>query len=316
MELHPVPFNFRLVVHRGVNIYQAKAKDKNLRLEIEIDDAIPPFLKGDTTRLKQILMNLTNNAIKFTEQGSIKVKMRQLANHRIEFSIEDTGIGLSEEAREQILQPYIQSHDDRKYGGTGLGLAICKSFIELMGGTLTVDSELGKGTTFRFTLPFEPVRPEEVFEFVQKKNLFEPSKRYPGAKVLLVEDDEVNKKLFMLLIESKGIACDLAENGQEAIKKWHENEYDLIFMDCQMPILDGYEATRRIRRLEGDDKHTVIVALTASAMKGDAERCFAAGMDDYVSKPIQLAELMRILDKYLVASIEVNPHQEIIHIHT
>ena len=305
MELEPVPFNFRLVVNNAVNVYKAQANEKGLRLEVQIDERIPPFLKGDARRLKQIIMNLVNNAIKFTKTGYVKVKTKAIKPHLIEFSVEDTGIGLSDEERECILQPYLQFHSTKKYGGTGLGLTICKSFIELMNGTLEVDSKLDVGTTFRFTIPFELIQPEAVFEFVQQKSLFEPMKKYPNAKVLLVEDDEVNRKFFTLLMEEKGIKCDIAYNGLEAIEKWRNNDYDIIFMDCHMPILDGYEATRQIRQLEEEGHRTVIVALTAMAMKGDAERCFQAGMDDYIAKPIQLGQLITILNKYLSNSVEV-----------
>lgn len=304
VELESVSFNLHTTVEQVVNAYKAKADEKNIQLLFNLEEDLPRGVQGDPTRLKQILMNIISNSIKFTKQGSVRVNVRvieiieQVA--QFEFIIEDTGIGMNKKAMDKIFHPFVQADASltRHYGGTGLGLTICKSFIELMGGSVYLESEEGMGTTFTFRLPllidhnYKPTEPVNDC-------IHEPTRMYSKAKVLLVEDNEVNQKLFVLLMHTKEIECDIAHNGLEAIDAWNRNSYDLIFMDCQMPVMDGYEATKRIRTLEKEDVHTPIIALTASAMKGDAERCYQSGMDDYITKPIRFEQLMGMLDKYL-----------------
>jgi PAS domain S-box-containing protein len=305
MELEMIPTEIHTTIKNAVIPFLARIDEKNLDFDIQIDSKMPQFVVCDPIRLKQIIGNIISNAIKFTDYGSIEMYVSYKGlmenHHQIEFMIKDSGIGMSKEALDRIFQPFSQADvsSTRKYGGTGLGLAICKSFIEMMGGSIRAESEVSQGTSFIFNLSLPSVN-TKVEEQEKKKvtNYASNSDEilYQDMKILLVEDNEVNRSLFTMLLQTKGIECDLCENGREAADAVLEKQYDIIFMDCQMPVMNGFDATNLIRKHE--KQHTTIVALTASAMKGDAERCFSAGMDDYLSKPINIDQLTAILDKY------------------
>jgi signal transduction histidine kinase/CheY-like chemotaxis protein len=431
VEVENVAFDTHQELDNTVDNFGVVAAEKDIELYYYIDPAISPRLKGDSTKLKEILTNLLNNAVKFTGQGgAIAVEVKKLDNTRdkrslIEFRVSDTGIGMSQAQLKKIFQPFAQADSSvtRKYGGTGLGLTITKEYVELMGGKLSVESEEGVGTTFTFTLPLEEISDEEhnyrnlfdtvtfcryrsvetarLNEYLDRyaayfgmqfldfgeipelqeilkehkhpilldydripENLKEALEHLPGedlflmarvtsrhelekyelsnenilfkpvtftkvlnmlrtivkhetevkkggtapkvhtkyeGKVLVVEDNIINQKLVKNILEGLGLEVDIAQNGLKAFELRRANDYDLIFMDIQMPVMNGVEATHEILEYEEDEElpHVPIVALTANALKGDRERFLSEGMDEYISKPIEMSELIYILNKFL-----------------
>lgn len=297
LEIEKTPFSPRALLNDLQTILAPAAQEKGLRLNFEEGPDIPSQLVGDPGRLRQILLNLVGNAIKFTSAGSVSVSMRHLPrqlwsdSHYFAFSVRDTGPGIPEEKLEAIFQPFVQADASisRRHGGTGLGLTISRRLVQLLDGTLTAKSEPGKGAEFLLTLPFELPRapvddapaPEEAHDasFAQKHPL----------SVLLVEDDKVNLKLIGALTRRLGYEPLLARNGCEAVKIFRESRPDCIFMDLQMPEMDGIEATEAIRQLEAETKSppAFIVALTANILPADRQRCMNAGMNDYLNKPVK-----------------------------
>jgi CheY-like chemotaxis protein/HPt (histidine-containing phosphotransfer) domain-containing protein len=271
-------------------------------------------------RIRQILINLINNAIKFTAQGSVTLNVTR-ALDLLRFEIRDTGIGISPEVQARLFNPFVQADGSttREFGGTGLGLSICKNLVELMGGTIGVDSEAGKGSTFWFTLPLEEAdaQPELPQPHTSEQNSTIPSMeelpaserlRVPdagaalesGTLILLVEDNAINQKVATLQLHKLGFATHAVENGQVAVEALETLPYGLVLMDCQMPVMDGFEATHLIRKSERESgRHIPIIAMTANAMQGDRERCLQAGMDDYLSKPINPRELSATLARWM-----------------
>lgn len=446
MELEAIPFDIRSMIEETVILFDAKAKEKDLELNMLISSEIPHYLSGDPTKLRQIISNLVSNSVKFTGKGGVFIEVSLIRETEtiaeISFAVNDTGIGMSRREIDKLFKPFSQadSSSTRKYGGTGLGLTICKRFVEMMDGEIRATSEKGKGTTFNFhvnlnkaqdaailvlpdysvlkgkrilivddhamNLYIAKVYLEEIgcmvnefqsagdalsdlvshdggyqydtilidyqmqgmtgfdlaatikerlslkdiplilltsvttnSEAKQAKEkgfagyISKPYKRSDlldcvamvlggkrtdkgeeevfitrhtaseakynsKLKLLLVEDNDINKKFFVKLLKMKGLNCDVAVNGVEAVSASEHKDYDIIFMDCQMPVMDGYEATRQIRTAEGDQKHTVIVAMTAYAMIEDKEKCLEAGMDGYLSKPVDLEQVLNILQKY------------------
>jgi len=447
LELEQIPFDIRSTIETTVIPFSARANEKGLELNMLIRSGIPRFVMGDPIKLRQVIGNIINNAIKFTDAGEvyIEVALNKETDTDIEllFIVKDTGIGMTREEMSKLFEPFTQadSSSTRKYGGTGLGLAISKSIVNMMNGEISVESEKGKGTTFKFTVNLKktaensevhlaadyaalqgkrilvvddhamnrqiakvylreagcvvdesedashaldklfkiadkdkyhailvdfqmpgmsgldmakalkainatkdiplvlitsvaiggdakqakshgfagylskPYRRHELLDCVAMvlsgeryentgQDIFVTRHRAKEAnmqnrlKILLVEDNEVNIRVFVELLKKKGLSCDVALNGQEAVQACAKQDYDLVFMDCQMPVMDGYEATREIRKAEGDKKHTIIIAMTAYAMESDMEKCLEAGMDDYLSKPFRLEQLMKIISKY------------------
>jgi len=447
LELEHIPFDIRSTIETTVIPFAAKASEKGLEINMLIRSDIPQFVMGDPTKLRQVIGNMTSNAIKFTNQGEvfIEVSLNNETDIDIEllFTVKDTGIGMTEKEIGKLFKPFTQadSSSTRRYGGTGLGLAICKSIVEMMNGKIWVTSEKGKGTIFKFTLTLnkaaengeapmaadysilkgkrilivddhamnrhiakiylqeagcmvsesenasdalnklfasqgkniynmilvdyqmpgmtgfdmaaalkaidsteeiplvlitsvaiggdakqakrngfagylsKPYRKQELLDCVAVvisgkkydiagKNVFVTRHTAHEAnynsrlKILLAEDNEINIRVFVEFLKKTGLSCDVALNGEEAVKACSEKNYDMIFMDCQMPVMDGYEATRQIRKAEGDRKHTVIIAMTAFAMESDTEKCFQAGMDDFISKPFSINHLMKVIQKY------------------
>lgn len=274
------------------------AQQKNLDLRCEIDPGVPRHLVGDPNRLQQILTNLIGNAIKFTSQGSVRLLVSTVQEQKdaatLRFEVHDTGIGMSQETQEKLFTPFTQadSSTTRRYGGTGLGLSICKYLVEQMQGQIGVRSAPGCGSMFWFTVTF-PVKDTVSMPAPNPA----PSSACPvvGLKVLVVDDVTINQVIVKSLLEKFGCLVETAANGQEALQRLESASYDLVFMDCQMPEMDGYEATRRIRSRPAPGSDVPVIAMTAHAMKGDAEKCLAAGMNDYMSKPIKLQDLERIL---------------------
>ncbi len=297
MNIENIEFDLKKVLDNLDTLIAEKARSKGIALIFRIAPTVPHFLIGDPMRLGQVLINYANNAVKFTEHGEIRIEISPLEaaedqTLKLRFAVCDTGIGLTPEQQANLFQSFQQADGSttRKYGGTGLGLAICKRLVELMDGEVGVDSELGKGSTFWFTV-----------RLGHSSQQFNPSPAHPqdkpqlaaaqGTHVLLVEDNELNQEVALELLTDAGLKVDLAENGALALAKVQETHYDLVLMDMQMPVMDGIAATRAIRALPGFDK-LPIIAITANAMSSDRDHCLAAGMNDHIAKPIN-PELIR-----------------------
>jgi two-component system, sensor histidine kinase and response regulator len=469
MKLEMIPFHVRSMIESAVMLYDAKVYEKGLELNMFISSAIPRFLIGDPTKLRQVLINLISNALKFTNKGDIYIEVTLVDENDKEaellFRVKDSGIGMEPADLEKIFLPFsqIDTSPTRKYGGTGLGLAICKKIIEQMNGIISVSSEKDKGSVFQFTVTLtKSNNPEETnksektdkqedtkepdYSMLKGKNILivdenpischiiilyleelgckvtqagsseeaynkvsEDSSEYPyhavlidhklektainlvtviqlfqpnikcaliriasmftanetdqalhrqysgtimkpykrtevlkciaalfdheiaekdydivktvslkekeepmvGLKILLAEDYDINQKLFIKLLEMQGLTCDVAVNGEEAVKACLEKDYDIIFMDCQMPVMDGFEATKKIREAGRNNTHTKIIAMTAYAMKGDKDKCLEAGMDEYLSKPVSLEQVQALINTVTVNREQSRPESKI-----
>ncbi|MBT3846159.1 MAG: response regulator [Gammaproteobacteria bacterium] len=310
LKLEEINFNLANLVKQVSNIMLYKSQEKGLKLQFNIQDSVPRDLIGDPTRLQQILINLTNNAIKFTEQGEVTVQIgsqpaegERIAIH---FSVRDTGIGIMQEQKERLFHSFSQADTSttRRYGGTGLGLTISRQLVEMMGGELRVESEFKVGSLFHFTLEMKPGQPEPILDYASAETSDSAAERLSalnsavnGMQILLVEDNKINQQVVMHAVESIGIEVSVVEDGVEAVEAVNRNHYDLVLMDIQMPKLDGYEATQRIRLQHPADR-LPIIAMTANAMTGDKEKALEVGMNDYLSKPIDIDVLFKILQHW------------------
>ncbi|MEA2902149.1 MAG: hypothetical protein QOH36_2036 [Actinomycetota bacterium] len=299
LELEVVDFDLLAAVESVVSLCSSPAAEKGLTLTRDAGPGVPGWVRGDSLRLRQILLNLLGNAVKFTEQGGVDLTISQVAPAMLRFTIRDTGIGIDASAAAHLLEPFSQADASttRRFGGTGLGLAICRQLVELMGGALDFKSEPGVGSTFWFEIHLPAVEPRPATVASPPVNGFEkaPLGSVTGARILLVDDAEINREVGEGLLRSIGYEVDTVASGAEAVAAVPQGGYAAILMDCLMPVMDGYEATGRIRALEGPIGQMPIIALTAAAMSGDRERCLAAGMDDYVSKPLHLDSLRAAL---------------------
>ena len=321
LELEAHDFNLHSLLDGVVKMMSAEASGKGLKLHCRTAPDLPPCLRGDSTRLTQIISNLVGNAVKFTHDGEIGVSTSLVSDRDgfalIRFEIRDTGIGIPQSRQAVIFDPFTQvdGSTTRQYGGTGLGLAICKQLVELMGGEIGVESEEGKGSTFWFTAMFEKqtmqisaLQAADV-SFRPVIGVKTPEVSPPhganvvlqGARILLAEDNVINQKVAQRLLGKLGYKTDVVANGLETIRALEMIDYDLVLMDCMMPEMDGFEATAVIRNRSSKAlNHKVpIVAMTANAMKGDREACLEAGMDDYLSKPVKKEDLSMVLEKWL-----------------
>ncbi len=325
LELDNISFNVRTTIAELLDIFSDPMQQKGLKLTCSIDPAIPSLLIGDSGRLGQIVINLLGNAIKFTKKGEIKIGINLEKQEGISsclcFRVTDTGIGISPEQKNNIFSAFAQADNSttRKFGGTGLGLTISKQLVLLMDGTIGVESNLGKGTTFWFTAKFTSGHHDDASTVLdEQKNSSETrmtEKSTPNfqAHILVAEDNETNQMVIEGMLKHLGCTVDLVYNGLEAIKSVTKHSYDLVFMDCQMPDMDGYDATREIRKLEKRDAASnkraglpvrrPIVALTAHTMKGDREKCLTSGMDDYLGKPFERSGLIKMLEKWISTTI-------------
>lgn len=303
IEIENLKFDFEAILDEVISILKLKARESNNKISKEIDPKIPKKIISDPVRLQQILINLISNANKFTRDGRIQVKAELLERFedklRIKVNIIDDGIGVSEEQKTKIFRAFSQADASiaRNYGGTGLGLTIAKQFTNLMGGEIGVESEAGKGANFWFTI----VTNDEENENSEKS---EPSSQIKNdhmkaLRILLVEDNLLNQKFAIAILKKYHHRIDIAVNGKEGVERFMENKYDLILMDIQMPVMDGIEATKIIRRYEKKKnlEPTRIVAVTAYAMEGDEERFYKAGIDDYLRKPYRADQLINMIDK-------------------
>jgi TMAO reductase system sensor TorS len=305
LELEYLHFNVRQLVEETLALFSNRAEECNVHLAGFVHASVPAVLVGDSGRLLQILMNLLGNALKFTSDGEVKLNLFLEKNDEqgclLRFEVQDSGIGIPRRKQGEIFNAFAQvdGSTTRKFGGTGLGLAICSQLVQLMQGRIGVESEEGEGATFWFTALFT-LGSEEFFEKTEKPE-DDTEDCSLDAEVLVAEDNLTNQIVARGLLEQLGCRVTMVENGREAVAQVLENPFDIVFMDCQMPIMDGYEATRRIRAGEKESGRpsVVIVALTAHAMKGDREHCLAVGMDDYLSKPFREDQLTDLLGRWL-----------------
>ena len=305
LELEQAPFSLRRCVESTVKTLFAAAHQKGLDLTAEVHPESPDQVIGDASRVRQILLNLLGNAIKFTSAGSVRLRVdteplseRELQVH---FAVHDTGIGISPEQQQLIFEPFRQADGSttRKYGGTGLGLAISTKLVEMMGGKIWLESEVGQGSTFHFTGTFSAVHPPEV----QREPVFSKRVESAGLSILVAEDDPISRQLVMRILQDRGHAVTPAENGLEVLSLLGHRSFDLILMDIQMPKMDGLQATWEIRELEKKSGgHIPIVAVTAHALNGDRERCLETGMDEYLRKPVDAGGLLTMVDRVSVES--------------
>ncbi len=288
VRLDSRPVELRAVVKEVVDLLSTQAQKKSLYLDMEIGADVPAWIRGDATRLKQILTNLVGNALKFTHAGGVRIGMSTLQQGQVlQCQVQDTGIGIPPDKVDRLFEKFsqIDSSITRRYGGTGLGLVICKRLVEGMGGQIRATSKQREGSTFTFVIPLVPAD-----EPGKQAKAAQTALKATNLKILLVEDNAVNQMLALGMLQKLGLNADLATDGAEAVERVRDTSYDLILMDMQMPRMDGLTATRAIRSMP-DIRQPRIVALTANAMESDRDACLAAGMDDFLSKPFKAAEL-------------------------
>jgi PAS domain S-box-containing protein len=305
MELESRPFNLKVCIEESLNLVRPIASQKSLNMTYILAEGTPQTIIGDPTKLKQALTNLLSNAVKFTDRGAISVSIssKKIDDKRYEicFSVKDTGIGIPEDKMSRLFQSFsqIDSSTTRRYGGTGLGLAITKKLVEMMDGKIWVDSQLGKGTTFHFSITADAadIMPDrgKVMSWQKAKNIGD---RNRISRILLAEDNPINQIVMLKMLDKLGYHADVVTNGVEVLHSLEHHPYDLILMDIQMPEMDGYETARAIRKRLSFAEQPKIIAITAYALKGDREKCIASGMDNYISKPVKLEELRTILECY------------------
>lgn len=315
LELEQIDFSLRDIVGQVLATLSHKAEEKGIALLSEVHADVQDVLIGDPVRLYQILMNLSGNAVKFTEKGSVQIEISKVSSNegipRIKYAVIDTGVGIPADKIDSIFESFSQAHssDTRKYGGTGLGLSISRQLVRLMGGEISIESEEGSGTTFSFTLDL-PLGSKEKLQ--QQISTQVDGSILNGLRILLVEDNEDNRIVARDTLESKAdVSIVDAVNGQEALAKLKQDEFDIVLMDVQMPIMDGYEATRQIRQQFPSPKQAIpIIALTASVIKSDLDKCRTAGMDDYVPKPFKAAQLFTTIARHTGRTIKFIAPQE------
>ncbi|CAG0978503.1 two-component system, sensor histidine kinase and response regulator [Myxococcaceae bacterium] len=311
LEIESAPFAPRQTLQEVLALLSGQAEAKGLSLSCEVDASVPDEVEGDAGRLRQVLLNLAANAIKFTERGAVSLHASaedEGATSLLRFEVRDTGIGIAPEVVAKLFESFTQADASttRRFGGTGLGLAISKRLVELMGGGIGVESEPGRGSSFSFTVravakSTDALDVTGVFDREMLRRLAEAAPAGEASTVLVVEDNLVNQRLAVRLLEKLGHRVEVATNGIDAVRLATTRPYGAVLMDCQMPELDGLEATRRIRAAEAAGRRIPIIAMTANALQGDRERCLEAGMDDYLTKPVRPDELGSLLARWLAA---------------
>jgi len=303
LEIHKEVFILDELYDMIVSIYNSVASAKGVKFCSYVDKNIPKYTYSDFIRIKQILANLLSNAIKFTPKDGTVTLGIKLVDNKIEFSVQDTGIGVAKENQAKIFELYTQekSSTTRDFGGTGLGLNICTKLAQLLDGEILLESQLGKGSRFYFQIPIEEVTKEQVDRFNNSNKTLEDISQTFNNHIMLVEDNKTNQVFMTVLLKKYGLTFDIANDGIEAVEVYKNKKYDLILMDENMPNLNGSEATKLIREYEKQQNpnYTPIIALTANAIKGDKEKFIKAGMDDYLTKPINKVKLTEVLNKFL-----------------
>jgi CheY-like chemotaxis protein/anti-sigma regulatory factor (Ser/Thr protein kinase) len=298
LKLEHCKTNLHDLFSESIQIFKLSSLQNGVSLKVNGLKHLPMWVDTDAVRLKQIISNLLSNAGKFTHQGEVKLNMTY-SNHILRFAVVDTGIGINDEQQKKLFTEFNQadSSTTRKYGGTGLGLAICRKLVLLFNGSLELESEIDKGSCFKVMIPISAsqIERDHKTEVKQEANL-------SGKKILLVEDNKVNQIVAHTILESFDAKIEVAENGKEALNKLAKTTYSAVLMDCQMPIMDGLEATRLIRQSPDIYGTPVIIALTANAFEEDQQRCLAVGMNDFISKPIENDVLLSVLNKWTCKS--------------
>lgn len=319
LQLESTDFNLKQILIEIIDVYTQQSEQKNLSIRYDFDMDLTCWVNGDPLRLRQILNNLLSNAIKFTESGQIYLCAKQQPMQddtllKYYFEIKDTGIGISEAAQACIFQSFTQADDSttRKYGGSGLGLTITQQLVHLMGGIIGVHSQLDVGSTFWFTVILKPAQNQHLLKTIETAQINQ--KWYQAINepihLLVVEDNQINRLLIMEMLQRIEVKCSLAENGEEALDFLAKHHFHGILMDCQMPVMDGFQATQAIRQLEqhsAPPKHIPIIAVTANAMPGDKEHCLACGMDDFLCKPFRLEQLFNTLKRWGLVNVLNEP---------
>lgn len=308
IDLEHSPFNMTALLERVISVMSVRAYEKGIVLNVHYEAGLYKTFIGDSGRIRQILLNLVGNAVKFTDKGSVSVFLanggKGNGKKEITISVTDTGIGIPQDKIDQIFGKFVQADSSitRRYGGTGLGLAISKSLAEQMGGTITATSKEGVGSTFVLHLKL-PVEETIHVNYIQQDHMIYLDKKSNASElpILLVEDYEPNILVATNLLDNFSYRYEVAHNGQEALDKYAPNKYSLMLLDVQMPVMDGYETARQIRAFEKQEElnHIPIIAMTAHALKGDREKCIEAGMDDYIPKPFNPHQLQAMLIKHL-----------------
>lgn len=297
LELNKRPFKLADTIKNTTDLFAFKARQKRISIVYSIDPKIPDYIVQDEARIYQVLFNIIGNAVKFTPHGEINVNVKMVGK-KLEFSVSDTGIGIPKDKHKTIFESFVQltpGHRSDTYG-TGLGLSISKSILELMGGEILLESEVDKGSTFTFSIPISTKT--EIVEPTKAKPISSQPKDLKQMKILVVEDNPINLKLIATILEKIGVQIDTAEDGLEAVEKIKKQNYHLVFMDVQMPKLDGKSATKRIRSIDGHETLPYIVALTANVTSEHKKECFESGMDDFLAKPIRVQEIRSLIESY------------------
>ncbi|WP_104041210.1 ATP-binding protein [Vibrio hyugaensis] len=324
IELEAATYNLLQLLNEVGSLHTVKAQQKHLQLVCDIDPQLPSEVEGDVGRLKQVLSNLLSNAVKFTERGHVKLMVSLVSKEdklaQVHFRVVDSGIGIAKENQQAVFEKFQQADGSttRKYGGTGLGLAICAKLVEVMGGQIRLTSEPGLGSCFEFTIPLivvsdKPISPStsnipNILDFPngESKTQSVPSSPRDESKpwILMVEDTAVNQKVVRIMLEKLGMQVSVAEHGEEALELCQANHFDLILMDCQMPVMDGFIATENIRQMSEWGKQVPIIALSANVIKEDQKRCFDVGMNEFVSKPVTKERLQQIFEQHLPQELQ------------
>ncbi|NNJ97356.1 MAG: response regulator [Gammaproteobacteria bacterium] len=301
LNIELIPLDVREIVDEIVTPHSMTAEEKAIRIYADIDPGLPAVLMGDPTRIRQVLANLVSNALKFTEKGHVLVRVKVVARDNdtvdVRMEVEDTGIGIEAHVKNELFNEFTQADGSttRKYGGTGLGLAIVKQLVEMMHGEFGVDSTPGLGSTFWFQIPLD-ISAEQTLPASTDDVQSLPAKL--DGHVLLVEDNPINQMIAQKMLEKIGLESTVASDGQQALDRLAQGAFDAVLMDCQMPVMDGFEATRRIKEQDVSLK-LPIIAMTANVMEGDRDKCIEAGMNDYIGKPVIEAELKKVLLRWL-----------------
>lgn len=310
LEFNDQPVSLRKVIAQAIAIVQPAALAKNLPLRTRADAKSIGWIAVDALRIRQVLVNLLHNAIKFTEQGDVTLSVQRVGETLV-FEVRDTGIGIRTLDRTELFKPFVQTHEvkNRWYGGTGLGLAISKSIVEHYGGTFSVESAYGLGTTIAFSLPLPFIAAPANSPATGNMTL----DGLAGLRVLLAEDNPVNQLVARKLLGSLGMMVQVACDGREAVSQWSAGQFDVVLMDVQMPVLDGIAATREIRALEQREQrpHTPIIAVTANVLREDLEKCLVAGMDGYLTKPIRTPQLLELCSRYVAPRLAASSSDQV-----
>lgn len=310
LALEAIPFNVAQLVRDGTDVLALQAKDKGIELISHIDPQAPAWVTGDPDRLRQILLNLLSNAVKFTTRGSVRIQAAPAGRGRLSFSVTDTGIGIPEEKQEYIFQPFTQANAEttRQYGGTGLGLAISRQLVEKMGGRIALESAVGRGSVFQFTIPLPEVEPVPSMADEVGGDQSATHAPHRPLNILLVDDALENRLIVEAFLAQGGHRVESAQNGAEGLVKFYAGTYDLVLMDVEMPVMDGFTAVRSIRAWEAEQgrERTPIAAFTAHAMREYAEKILAAGCDLHITKPIRKSALFEVVDNLVGVTVLPN----------